>query len=434
MSLFTMNFPKFPSLTRMVGECNASIILPEGATNESGGTVSSTTYRQENLQEFTHSPASMSFFSTKGIVQLINVTRLKREVRISEFGEVEGSDAYEITNKGYNSASSVEVFVPPEASNIVAEDPFGRRMNEPKKLGTDPNRYTANLTLQVDSGESSSFTVRYHLPDSYLTPKDGNGYSFSLPLFQNEDYYFDQASITFILPEGARLTNLGSSLPNDVYSIERSAFQETITVNKQKIMALDNFTFRFTYDYNPLWSSFRPSLWAWTLSVIGCVVAAVAWKMPKKPSRVSVPAVSVKLQPEHLKAFVEAYEEKKKITLEMESLEARVQKGRIPRRRYKVRTKMLEARLNTLSRSLAEFKEKTRAAGGQYQSLMQQLEIAEAQINEAESNVKSIQSRHNRGELSLEAYRRLLADYHHRRENAETTINGILLRLREETH
>jgi hypothetical protein len=65
--------------------------------------------------------------------------------------------------------------------------------------------------------------------------------------------------------------------------------------------------------------------------------------------------------------------------------------------------------------------------------MVRQLESAEAEINEVETNVKSIEARHGRGELSLENYRRLLTDYQRRREKANTTIDGILLRLREES-
>jgi chromosome segregation ATPase len=121
-----------------------------------------------------------------------------------------------------------------------------------------------------------------------------------------------------------------------------------------------------------------------------------------------------------------------KILFEIDSLEAKVQKGRIPRRRYKVQRKTLEMRLSTLARTLADVKERMRSAGGHYSDLMRQLEVAETEINEAEANVKSIDARHSRGEISLETYRKLLGDYQRRKEKAETTINGILLRLREE--
>jgi hypothetical protein len=75
-----------------------------------------------------------------------------------------------------------------------------------------------------------------------------------------------------------------------------------------------------------------------------------------------------------------------------------------------------------------------RSAGGVYADLIRQLDIAETEFDEVETNISTIEARHNRGELSLEAYKKLLADYQRRKEKTETTINGILLRLREEIH
>jgi chromosome segregation ATPase len=123
---------------------------------------------------------------------------------------------------------------------------------------------------------------------------------------------------------------------------------------------------------------------------------------------------------------------RRKILVEIKSLETAVSKGRIPRRRYKVQRKTLETRLTALCRKLDDLRLRLRSAGGRYADLMHQLEVAETEINEVEANIRSIETRHRRGELTLEAYRRLLADYQRRREKAETTINGILLRLREE--
>jgi chromosome segregation ATPase len=164
---------------------------------------------------------------------------------------------------------------------------------------------------------------------------------------------------------------------------------------------------------------------------VGSVVVIV-WQRTKAPTGAALPAKISTMRPEHTRSFVESYEEKMKLIFEVDSLETRVRKGRIPRRRYKVQKKTLEMRLNTLSRNLGEVKERMRSAGGHYADLMRQLEVAETEINEAEANVRSIEARYGRGEISLETYRKLLSDYQRRKEKAETTINGILLRLREE--
>jgi chromosome segregation ATPase len=172
-------------------------------------------------------------------------------------------------------------------------------------------------------------------------------------------------------------------------------------------------------------------MWVWALAIVGSVFF-IAWKRPRAPSQVTVSTTAMRLREEDVRAFVDAYDEKIKIESEIDALDARVQKGRIPRRRYKVQKKTMEIRLSTLDRTLAEIGGRMHSAGGQYSDLMRQLEVAETEIDEVETNMASIEARQTRGEISLETYRKLLGDYERRRDRAKTTINGILLRLREE--
>jgi uncharacterized protein (DUF3084 family) len=197
-------------------------------------------------------------------------------------------------------------------------------------------------------------------------------------------------------------------------------------------MSFDQFDVKVVYAYNPLWLAFRPTLIMWALALVGCTVFFV-WRRPSVTAQITPATGAVRLRPEHLREFVEEYEEKMKIILELDALESKVQKGKIPRRRYKVQKRTLETRLNTLSRSLAGYKDQMQAAGSHYSDLMLQLEVAESEIKEADAGARSIEVAHSHGELSLEAYRKRSEDYQRRKENAEATINGILLRFREET-
>ena len=431
-SRYILDFPAYPSLTKTAAICNVSIGLPEGATYV-GGTVNASSYSKENLTEFTYSPANITFSLTGDKMQMFDVKELKSEVRISEVGEIEGSDSYYIASKSDASISSIEIVLPPNASGSSVQDQFGRTMAQPTLTDEKTNRYKISFTSPLESYRSTRFTVKYKLPSNYTTQMSANNFNVTLPLFRNVNYYIEWASVTFILPEGARISSFEPAC-----NVARGVFQETLTINRRDISYLENVlpsenVLQIVYEYNPLWLSFRPTLWMWALAIVGCAIAVV-WKRPKAPARVSVPIVAMRLRPEYFRSFIDAYEEKKKIIFDIDSLESRVRKGKIPRRRYKVQRKTLETRLNTLSRNLTELKEKMRAAGGQYVELMQQLEIAETEINEVEANIKSIEARHSRGELSLEAHRKLLSDYQRRKERADTTINGILLRLREEIH
>jgi len=175
-------------------------------------------------------------------------------------------------------------------------------------------------------------------------------------------------------------------------------------------------------------------MWMWTLAAVGAMILAV-WKIRPKaaaPPRVATPKASVILSPDQLRAFNDAYEEKNKLVLELKLLEERAQKGKIPRRRYKVQRKTLETRIDTLNKNIAELKAVFRSAGGVYADSVRQLDIAEAELVEISANLRTVEVRHSRGELPLEEYKKAIADYQRRKEKAEATINGILLRLREE--
>jgi hypothetical protein len=337
-----------------------------------------------------------------------------------------------ITNEETFSMSAVEVLLPEKAFDAAAQDQFGQTMDQPRLTDSSTYRYEINLT-QLGAGKLSRFTVNYHLPrDVYIKQQAGNGSNtFDMTLFKNLDCYINGTTVTIVLPEGAKLQTFADTLADASYGIGKDVFQERVTIEGPSMFSLMGFNIGLSYDYNPFWSAFRPTVWVAFLTVIGIAVVLVL-RRPKVPAPAATALGGLRLRPEYIKSFVDLYTEKMKVAAEIDSLENKAQKGRIPRQRYKVQRKVLGTQLDTLSRDLAELKEKMRGAGGHYANLMRTLEVAETEINEVDANVKSIEARHSRGEISLETYRKLLGDYQRRKGRIETTIDGILLRLREE--
>ncbi|MGB9853794.1 MAG: hypothetical protein ACPLRY_03185, partial [Candidatus Bathyarchaeales archaeon] len=428
-SIYALDFPAYPSFTTTALSCNASIVLPKNA-QYLNGTVAGFNYSKTSLPSFAYEPANVTFMLTGNDIQLLIIKELRREIRIGGVGDIEVSDKYYVKNPSPKEITSVNVILPPNASAITAEDEFGRKAGTPPTLvDAETNCYQVSLVLPLESGQSTIFVVKYTLPRTvYLKQNSSAGIEFAFLVFQHLNYYIEQTYITLVLPEGAKTSTVSC---DGEYIISREVFQEQVSVSRQRVFFLDTFTMEIVYQYNPLWLSFRPTLWVWALATFGCVVFAIL-KRPRAPAPVIAPTVAVRFSPEIIRSFVSSYEEKRKIVLEMESLEAGLRRGRIPRRRYKVQRKILETRLGTLSRNLDDLKQKLQAAGGRYADLMRQLEVAEAEISEVEANIRSIEVRHRRGELSLEAYRKLLGDYERRKANSETRISGILMRLREE--
>jgi len=438
--VYTLDFPAYPSFTKTVAQCHVNIILPETPTTitvtKEDGDASTTTFVRQNLPAFTYSPATATFSLSSGNLQIINVKELNRQITISPASDIVVLDSYRITNNSPDTLSYLEIALPLEASNIIAKDEFGRTLT-PDVLTSNGNTRLVNVTLisSIKSGTSTLLTAEYSLPKVSEQPPH---FTLNFNLFPNFNYYVETAKITFILPEGARFLTPQHSSIDSSSSLIRETFQETLSISREGISkvtydVLSEETLELTYDYNPLWLSFRPTVWTWTLAVVSCIIIAF-WKRHKTstPLRIATPETSITLSPNNVKAFTEAYDEKNRLNTELKTLETRAQKGKIPRRRYKVQRRSLEARLDNISKNIAGLKKTFRSAGGVYANLARQLDVAEAELVEVETNIRTIEVRHRKGALPLESYKRSLADYQRRKEKADATVNGILLRIREE--
>ncbi len=432
ITMYILDFPQYPSLTKTVSFCNASIVTPGEALYISG-TVKGLTYSAGNLSSFSYSPANVTFATDPNVISIVDMKELRRLVSINELGEISASDAYTITNKMQTSLAYVKLDLPANASNVEAEDQFGRKMTKPALISGTISRYNVTFALSVERGGSAIFQLKYNMLTTYLGRQEGSdSYVLAVPLFEELSYYVEQTSATLALPEGARLQSFEKTSNGNAYSLTRSVYTETLTVARQDVISLDHFDVKVSYTYSPIWLAFRPAMWVWAVTLVVCVGVFV-WRRPRIATNVVAPTVTGKLQPESLKAFADSYEEKLKIMAELDSLEARVEKGRIPRRRYKVQRETLRTRLSTLDRTLGDNKQRLRGVGGHYSELMLQLEVAESELREVGNALRNDELRHNQGELSLEAFNKRQDDYRSRKGDAESKISGILLRFREET-
>ncbi len=439
--VFNLDFPAYPSLVDDVGTCSVTISLPEEpptiTVTKDDGNASATNFVKQNLSAFAYSPAIATFALSSSDLRIISVKELNRQITIGPAGDITASDRYLITNNSPVIPGSLKVSVPAEAATIVARDEFGRILAT-ETLNSVGDTRLVNITFvsSLAIGQSALLTVKYNLPK--ISSAQAPRYAFDFNLFPDFEYFVDSASVTFNIPEGARFVEPQLEIINPSTSLVREVFQETLTIMQEGVSKVDNVVLsednlHIVYDYNPLWLSFRPTVWIWTLAVIGAVFVAV-WRRPKTaaPLHIATPQASIGLRPDHVRDFTEAFNEKTRLSSEIKVLEERAQKGRIPRRRYKVKRRTLETRLDTISRNIVELKKIFRSAGGIYSDLVRQLNVAEAELVEVEMGIRKSEIRHRRGELPLDSFKKSLSRYQRRKEKAEATINGILLRLREE--
>jgi len=459
---YTLNFPAYPCLTQDIGSCNVTVTFPSTPTSiaitKSDGDVTTSNYVTQNLAAYTYSIGSATFSITSGTLQLSSVSRLNRQINIDPTGKVTSSDSYNIISNSTSTLTSFILALPTTASNIVVKDEIGRTLATSIGFSTSDNiPVNATLITYLTNGESAVITADYNLPSATIK---GSQYTLSdFQLFPDFDYYVNQATFTFNPPEGATivLPQLSSLDPSS--ALTRNSFQDTLTITRDGISHLDygipqSNNLQFAYNYNPVWVSFLPTFWVSVLAVIGSVGAVIYRR--RKPTE-KVPAITrtstPKLAPttssqqmksvepltgkritaEDIREFTDAYEEKKQLNSELKSLDTRAQKGKMPRRQYKVQRRAIEIRLETIARNTNRLKDSFRSSSSAYADLVKQLDEAEEDLSEAEENIKNLESRQNKGEISIETYKKNIVDNQKRKDKAESTINGILLRLREKT-
>ena len=464
--VYTLDFPAYPSLTQDVASCNVTITFPSAPSSitvtKSDGEVDTDNYVTQNLAAYTYSVGSVAFQIPTGTLQLSSISQLNRQITIDPTGKVTSSDSYHITNNSTSTMTSFVLNLQTTALNIVVKDAFGRVLTTATSSLTSRDILLANATLItfLTSGQSTIITADYDLPSATI---QGSQYVLGdFKLFPNFYYYVDEATFTFIPPEGATIVTPQLSSLDSSATLTRESFQDTLTVTRDGISYLDysspeSNTVQLSYDYNPVWVSFRPTFWVSFLAVVGCVAAVFIRR--RKPSEKEPtitrterlptpqptpttssqqaksvgPITSQRITTENVREFTDAYEEKKQLNTELKSLDNRAQKGKIPRRQYKVQRRAIEIRLETLTRNTNRLKEAFRSTSGLYSDLVKQLDAAETDLVEAEENIKKLESRQSTGEISLETYKKNIGDYQKRKDKAESTINGILLRLREKT-
>jgi hypothetical protein len=458
---FLIAFPAYPSLDQAVGTCNIQLTMPSTPTSVSigkdDGNITTTSYRANNLAAYTYSVAEANIKVPTGTIQSSKITSLTRDISIDTTGTVNALDTYHIISNTSASIGAYVLSLPEGATNIDVRDTYGTALST--SVTSSSNMLLVNATLQssITNGQAIILTAHYNLPGATL---QGSQYAMSaFQLFTNYQYVIQKATMTFNPPEGATITTPEAGQLDASSTLTRSTYQDILTVSANDISFVDFLapqanTIQLSYEYSPVWVSFRPTFYAAFAAALCCVGAVVYRKSrPKETYHTHARAEKITTQktaaptshktkapevvkgshitPELIREFTDAYEDKKQLTDELHAMDTKAQKGKIPRRQYKVQREAVESRVESLNRSIERHKAIFRGATGTYSELMNQLDVAEADLAEAEETIRNVEARQSRGEISIESYKRNMADAQKTRDKAESSINGILLRLRE---
>jgi hypothetical protein len=446
MGFNQVDFPAYPGLTTAAGKCSATLSLPAEpytlTISKSDGQVNATTYSKDNLPAYTNIAGVAAFAIETGLLQLSTMTTLERQISVNPSGVVTCQDIYHLQNNGAAVIKAFMLSLPSSATNIVAKGDSGRTLNS-VNLGPAGTTILLNVTLAsyLPPTQTTVLTAEYNLPNI-------NEGSNTFTVFPAFNYYVQQAKFVFTPPDGAKISTSNTSA-----SITTVNSQQTLTVNRQDASYVDFMvpglrTIEINYEYNPLWSSYLPTFWAFGISAVACIGIFLfrknqtAKKTKTKKAKASTANIAKKrvesaqdaplTTREIVQEFVNEYMYRQEVSSQLDELSLKVQKGKLPRHEYKIQKRPLETRYELLTRSLNEAKESFKDSPA-YADLVEQLESAEAEFNKADSNLKKLEIQNKTGEITKEKYKENVNEYNKRRDKAERVVNEILLRLREKT-
>ena len=432
-----MNFPLYPSLLQNATVGNVTVFLPPKTSysegiflSVSGGSSDSGEILKQSrtpLEKLSSVAGWINFtFPEENPYRLITFDNLDRHLDIDGGGNIFVTDKYTITSQTLQVVTGIRLNLPLGAYNVSAYNAQGDTLSAPGVVNQSTTTYSVSFGFALNKGNFTRFKLTYFLPSSnYLSRTGTSGFDLNLTILRNLDRVAGKFTFSVSLPEGAFISQYPSIKE---YDLQKEVLQERISFTASNVSSYNNFDFHMTYVYSVFWASFRPTLWMTAFVAIGLVIALL-WQRPKPTKPSLMPGAAVR--PQTLKSIVSSYEEKARTLRELESIDRQVQKGKLPRRRYKIRKRMLESQLSRLDRELVDLKQRVKSVGPKYTEILKELDIAEAELEGIEAEAKRVEARYRSGAITLDAYRRIQDQLNKRREKAKTTIDGALLRLSE---
>lgn len=383
----------------------AIIDLYDDSENEIDARYDLSLSKTYSFFEFQHVPATFSF------------DKVQNRIILDQENNILVTNIYSITNLG-SWANSVNINFPENAYDFEVRDEMGTL-----EKTLDGNTMNISFRTVIFENETENIYLNYHLMrEDYITQKNGNDFSLSFSFLEEFNSSIKTLTVYITLPKGAIYQSSSGLNPEKVEKID---LQDTIKFSFYDVLSSNDLDFLIQYKYNVFWGSFYPTLWVGILVII----VTVGFYFLGNPKTISTSSISIPTN--EIRSFVDAYEEKTKAQSELKSLEERLNKGKVSRRRYKVRKKLLDSRLSSISRNLSTLRGTLRASGSKFKRLMNELEVAETKLEGTEKDIRRIKLRYSRGEISKNSYGNLLNEYQDRIEDAEGIIDGVLLRLRD---
>lgn len=352
---------------------------------------------------------------------IVRVPHMSREITFGEDGTIRVSDTYDFENLA-GSISTIQLTLPQNSSDVMAYDLIGSLWDSPQQgpdISVGP-RYSGG----IEPNRTFTFTMKYQVdPRTYVNQIQwwgANNCKFAL--LSNLKYWvIDKLETTVIVPDGFIVRSVSPS-PS---STSGSLFYRNLKYEVTDVTPFADLGLNLEYSYVPFWSG--SLLLAWLVMIELVVGASVVVARVRKPTALKIPLPSDKL-----KQFVELYDGRTALRLELDRMAEDLARGALNKHEYRRRRRSIELRTGELDRALQPLKQDLKAFHPRYAEMILRMERAEAEIEANRLGEEHFRTQYRAGKISKEAYERALQDLSRRVDKAREIIETSLVTLREE--
>jgi len=420
---FTIYVPVYPGLNMDIARLNFNLTIPRVAIFEdypSDFNISASRLWliRENLEKNAFRVEPVSIAESP----LIDVKEFSKTITVLEHGDVIVEEFYRIVNLG-SSTSQIIFTLPANAYEVYAKDEFGRLQYSTK---TEGNTLTLIVKprYELRRGDRYSLTITYKFPAGLIVEHRLFKYSHRLSMELGPALPIAAKSIrvNLKLPSYSTIVDVKPEnyTENDgilSWTLESSGHSLVLSPIRQPPILMIN------YNYNVLWSSFKPILW----TLCGLVTVAIGYyvyRVRVVKTAEAIPKVRAPVATKEISEFTSAYEEKLNLRREMRELESNYLAGNISKAEFSARSMKIKNRIAELDKVIESLKPTIRLAG--FLDELTSIEEAEADLSICDVGLGELRSRYRAGKISKHVYERLLNEYNKRIRTSESKIRRAI--------
>ncbi len=361
----------------------------------------------------------------------IEIEEITRDILISPWGTIRVKENIMITNLGFKEFRDVSFNIPQQAIGVYVSDVFGEILGTTIQPLADSEYKKLNINLLTNRvlllpNSSFLFNIEYHLPFENYFSMNWFQESIEIDIFTTIYEYLGRQQTIKINIEGCysidHITDPPVSIKKSQGATTLVYTSEDVTFDLRKVIQ-----FTFTIDLFDLF--LRPTLIILIIALIGSIYV-LSIKTRKKEFDTEILKKEF-IPVNEIREFCALFEEKNALTLEIRLTEEDTKRKKIAKKNFKNIFNKNTSKIENIQQEIIPFKKVLTQTGEIFESIINKLDILEAERISIKDSLNLLESRYKRGRLpSRAAFLKLSNDFKKRRKKIDRSIDKLIQQLR----